>query len=189
MFGPDETLHVGVVDVGSNSVRFVVFDGAARSPAYFYNEKVMCALGAGLSQTGRLNPRGRERALDALCRFAALGRGMGLQSTMAVATAAVREAEDGPDFVAEVARRTGMRLDVIPGDEEARLSAQGVMLGWPGSYGLVCDIGLRRFPGISQRWWTACTPTWAARRGCGSSLWAGLGGRSPGWTWSGGNGR
>nr|WP_246045422.1 Ppx/GppA family phosphatase [Rubellimicrobium roseum] len=136
-----QTLHVGVVDVGSNSVRFVVFDGAARSPAYFYNEKIMCALGSGLSDTGRLNPKGRLRAMDALCRFAALARGMGLQTMMAVATAAVREAEDGPEFVAEVERRTGLRLDVIPGDEEARLSAQGVLLGWPRSFGLVCDIG------------------------------------------------
>lgn len=141
LFEPGETLHVGVIDVGSNSVRFVVFDGAARSPAYFYNEKIMCALGAGLSETGRLNPKGRARALDALCRFAALARGMGLQSVMAVATAAVREAEDGPDFVAEVERKTGLALEVIPGDEEARLSAQGVLLGWPGSYGLVCDLG------------------------------------------------
>ncbi|TNC47246.1 Ppx/GppA family phosphatase [Rubellimicrobium rubrum] len=136
-----ETLHVGVIDVGSNSVRFVVFDGAARSPAYFYNEKIMCALGSGLSESGRLNPKGRVRALDALCRFAALARGMGLETMMAVATAAVREAEDGPAFVAEVERRTGLQLQVIPGDEEARLSAQGVLLGWPGSYGLVCDIG------------------------------------------------
>ncbi|MBP1804780.1 exopolyphosphatase/guanosine-5'-triphosphate,3'-diphosphate pyrophosphatase [Rubellimicrobium aerolatum] len=136
-----ETLHVGVIDVGSNSVRFVVFDGAARSPAYFYNEKIMCALGAGLSETGRLNPKGRVRAMDALCRFAALARGMGLETMMAVATAAVREAEDGPAFVEEVERKTGLRLQVIPGDEEARLSAQGVLLGWPGSYGLVCDIG------------------------------------------------
>jgi exopolyphosphatase/guanosine-5'-triphosphate,3'-diphosphate pyrophosphatase len=141
LFEPNETLHVGVIDVGSNSVRFVVFDGAARSPAYFYNEKIMCALGAGLSETGRLNPQGRARALDALCRFAALARGMGLQTIMSAATAAVREAEDGPDFVAEVERRTGIALDVIPGDEEARLSAQGVLLGWPGSYGLVCDVG------------------------------------------------
>jgi exopolyphosphatase/guanosine-5'-triphosphate,3'-diphosphate pyrophosphatase len=141
LFEPGETLHVGVVDVGSNSVRFVVFDGAARSPAYFYNEKIMCALGAGLSETGCLNPKGRARALDALCRFAALARGMGLQSVMAVATAAVREAKDGPAFVEEVERLTGMALEVIPGDEEARLSAQGVLLGWPGSYGLVCDIG------------------------------------------------
>ena len=60
--------RVGVVDVGSNSVRLVVFDGAARSPAYFYNEKIMCALGAGLSDTGRLNPEGRVRALSALRR-------------------------------------------------------------------------------------------------------------------------
>lgn len=139
--GDGAPLHVGVVDVGSNSVRFVVFDGAARSPAYFYNEKVMCALGAGLSETGRLNPKGRVRALDALERFAALSRGMRLPPLMAVATAAVREAQDGPSFVEEVRARSGIALDVIPGDEEARLSAQGVLLGWPGSFGLVCDVG------------------------------------------------
>ena len=52
---------VGVVDIGSNSVRLVVFDGAARSPAYYYNEKIMCALGAGLAETGCLNPEGRAR--------------------------------------------------------------------------------------------------------------------------------
>ena len=57
--------RVGVIDVGSNSVRMVVFDGAARSPAYFYNEKIMCALGAGLSETGHLNPSGRVRAVCA----------------------------------------------------------------------------------------------------------------------------
>ena len=58
--------RVGVVDVGSNSVRMVVFDGAARSPAYFYNEKIMCGLGKGLAQTGRLHPEGKARALSAL---------------------------------------------------------------------------------------------------------------------------
>ncbi len=58
--------RVGVVDIGSNSVRLVVFDGAARSPAYFFNEKVMCALGAGLAESGKLNPDGRLRALSAL---------------------------------------------------------------------------------------------------------------------------
>ncbi len=133
--------RVGVVDVGSNSVRLVVFDGAARSPAYFYNEKIMCALGAGLSETGRLNPEGRTRALAALKRFAALARGMSIPPLTAVATAAVREAIDGPEFCEEVLRETGIILHVIPGEEEARLSAQGVLLGWPGSYGLVCDVG------------------------------------------------
>src|SRR6056297_939892 len=133
--------RVGVVDVGSNSVRLVVFDGAARSPAYFYNEKIMCGLGAGMSDTGRLNPEGRERALAALRRFKLLGDGMGTGALSAVATAAVRDAEDGAEFRDQVERETGIRLWVIDGREEARLSAQGVLLGWPGSYGLVCDIG------------------------------------------------
>lgn len=133
--------RVGVIDVGSNSVRLVVFDGAARSPAYFYNEKIMCALGAGLSQTGHLNPEGRQRAIAAIARFAALAKGMGVPPLTAVATAAVREASDGDAFCRQVLRETGIKLWVIDGREEARLSAQGVLLGWPGSYGLVCDIG------------------------------------------------
>jgi exopolyphosphatase/guanosine-5'-triphosphate,3'-diphosphate pyrophosphatase len=133
--------RVGVIDVGSNSVRMVVFDGAARSPAYFYNEKVMCALGEGLSETGILSVTGRARALSAIKRFQALALGMNLPPLTAVATAAVREASDGPDFCDEVLRETGLKIWVIDGNEEARLSAQGVLLGWPGSYGLVCDIG------------------------------------------------
>ncbi len=133
--------RVGVVDIGSNSVRLVVFDGAARSPAYFYNEKIMCGLGAGMADTGMLNPEGKRRALAALRRFQYLARGMDLPPLTAVATAAVRDAEDGAAFCAQVLRETGLQIHVIDGEEEARLSAQGVLLGWPGSYGLVCDIG------------------------------------------------
>nr|WP_319250298.1 Ppx/GppA family phosphatase [uncultured Celeribacter sp.] len=133
--------RVGVVDVGSNSVRLVVFDGAARSPAYFYNEKIMCGLGAGLRQTGRLNPEGKLRAMSAIKRFQTLARGMGIPPLTAVATAAMREAEDGPAFREEIEQETGLSLWVIDGEEEARLSAQGVLLGWPEADGLVCDIG------------------------------------------------
>ena len=133
--------RVGVVDVGSNSVRMVVFDGAARSPAYFYNEKIMCALGAGVSETGNLNPKGRDRALAAMIRFKHLADGMGLSELTVVATAAVRDAQDGAAFCADVLQHTGLRIWVIDGKEEARLSAQGVLLGWPGAYGLICDIG------------------------------------------------
>lgn len=133
--------RVGVVDVGSNSVRMVVFDGAARSPAYFYNEKIMCGLGKGLAESGRLNPEGRVRALAALKRFALLARGMGIEPLNVVATAAMREAEDGGDFQALIHKETGLKLWIVDGDEEARLSAQGVLLGWPGARGLVCDLG------------------------------------------------
>ncbi|MDO5756031.1 MAG: Ppx/GppA family phosphatase [Rhodobacterales bacterium] len=133
--------RVGVVDVGSNSVRLVVFDGAARSPAYFFNEKIMCGLGAGMAESGRLNAKGRARALNALNRFAHLAEAMDTGPLTCVATAAVRDAADGAEFQAEVKALTGLDLWVIDGREEARLSAQGVMLGWPGAYGLVCDIG------------------------------------------------
>jgi exopolyphosphatase / guanosine-5'-triphosphate,3'-diphosphate pyrophosphatase len=133
--------RVGVVDVGSNSVRMVVFDGAARSPAYFYNEKILAGLGRGLAETGFLNPEGKARALSALRRFALLAEGMNISPMTVVATAAVREASDGAEFRQQVLDETGLRLWVIDGDEEARLSAQGVLLGWPDAAGIVCDIG------------------------------------------------
>ncbi len=133
--------RVGVIDVGSNSVRMVVFDGAARSPAYFYNEKVMAGLGAGMDRTGMLNPQGRERALNAIRRFVALANGMDIPPLTAVATAAVRVASDGDSFRHEVEAETGQVVHIIDGEEEARLSAQGVLLGWPEGEGLVCDIG------------------------------------------------
>ncbi|TCP62183.1 Ppx/GppA phosphatase [Rhodovulum bhavnagarense] len=144
LFGGPEAralARVGVVDIGSNSVRLVVFDGAARSPAYFFNEKVMCGLGAGLGETGRLSAEGRVRALGALKRFALLAEGMGAAPLTVVATAAMRDAEDGPEFRAQIQRETGLKPWVIDGTEEARLSAQGVLLGWPGAEGVVCDIG------------------------------------------------
>ena len=133
--------RVGVIDIGSNSVRMVVFDGAARSPAYFFNEKLLCGLGEGFSETGRLNPEGRKRALAELRRFAVLAEGMEVSPLVAVATAAVRDAEDGAEFQAEVLAETGLKIRVVDGTEEARLSAQGVLLGWPGAQGLICDIG------------------------------------------------
>ncbi|HET9068745.1 MAG TPA: Ppx/GppA family phosphatase [Amaricoccus sp.] len=133
--------RIGVIDVGSNSVRLVVFDGMARSPAYFYNEKVLCGLGAGLGETGALSPEGRARALATLKRFAALAGGMELSGFIAIATAAVRGAADGPAFCDEVERETGLQLHVASGSEEARLAAKGVLLGWPGADGLVCDMG------------------------------------------------
>ena len=133
--------RVGVIDVGSNSVRMVVFDGAARSPAFFYNEKIMCGLGRGLSETGVLHPDGRARALAAMERFVTVARAMDVHPLSAVATAAVREAADGAAFAQDVKAATGLSLSVIPGEEEARLSAQGVLLGWPQAKGLMCDIG------------------------------------------------
>lgn len=133
--------RVAVIDVGSNSVRLVVFDGGARAPAYFFNEKMACGLGADIAQTGRLSIEGRALALETLRRFAELARRMKVSALDAVATAAVREAGDGEEFRDEVERATGLRLRVISGEEEARLSALGVLLGEPQAEGAAADMG------------------------------------------------
>lgn len=131
----------GVVDVGSNSVRLVIFDGEARSPAYFFNEKVLCGLGKGLGESGTLNPEGKQRALVAIRRFQRIAEGLGITPLRAVATAAMREADDGPTFRDQILQDTGLEIEIIDGSEEARLAAQGVLLGWPRATGYVCDIG------------------------------------------------
>ena len=133
--------RIAVIDVGSNSVRLVVFEAAERSPTYFFNEKVACGLGAEIAQTGSLSPEGRASALATLTRFAALAERMRVVAVEAVATAAVRDAEDGAAFCAEVRAATGLRLRVIAGDEEARLSALGVLLAEPATAGIVVDMG------------------------------------------------
>ncbi|MEM9147898.1 MAG: exopolyphosphatase [Pseudomonadota bacterium] len=133
--------RIGVVDVGSNSVRMVVFDGHCRMPAVLFNEKVMCGLGSDLQHSSRLAPKGVERALAALTRFAALAPQMRVGALAGIATAAVRDAEDGLAFVAEVERRTGIRLRVATGSEEAELAAKGVLFGNPTAEGVVVDLG------------------------------------------------
>jgi exopolyphosphatase / guanosine-5'-triphosphate,3'-diphosphate pyrophosphatase len=142
-YGPEaqRLRRIGIVDVGSNSVRLVVFDGMARSPAYFYNEKVLAGLGSGLKESGKLSKKGRERAMVALRRFAGLAERMNLSGIIAVATAAVRDAKDGKDFVATVEKETGLQIQIASGAEEARLAAKGVLLGWPDAEGVVCDMG------------------------------------------------
>ena len=107
--------RIGVIDVGSNSVRMVVFEGDCRSPAVLFNEKVTCALGARLDETGALDPEGKRRALGALRRFAAIASGLHVGALAAVATAAVRDAGDGVAFCAEVEAATGIRLVIASG--------------------------------------------------------------------------
>ena len=136
-----EVKPVAVIDVGSNSVRLVVFDAARRVSVPVFNEKVLCGLGRGIDSTGRLDLEGVELALDALQRFAVLTHSMGVEDLTVIATAAVREAEDGGEFVQAVERRCGLKIKAIPGEEEARLSALGVLSAIPEADGLVGDLG------------------------------------------------
>ena len=92
---------VAVVDIGSNSVRMVVYDGLRRAPSPMFNEKVLCALGRGVAETGALDDEASERALNAIRRFRALCNQMNVSEIFSVATAAVRDASNGLDFIAK----------------------------------------------------------------------------------------
>lgn len=132
---------VAVVDIGSNTVRLVVYDGYRRAPVPMFNESAACGLGAELATTGEIGAGAAGRALRAIARFGRLARGMGVAAPAFIATAAVREAANGGDFVREVGRRCGERVDVLSGEEEARLSAFGVISGMPRADGIVADLG------------------------------------------------
>ena len=133
--------RVGIVDIGSNSIRLVVFDGIARAPLLLFNEKVLCGLGRGLDETGRLNEEGVDSALINLARFVRLAKTMGVGRLDLLATAAVRDASNGRQFAEAVKRRCGVPVRIVSGAEEAKFSALGVLSGTPDADGMMGDLG------------------------------------------------
>jgi len=130
-----------VLDIGSNSVRLVVYDRLERAPVVLFNEKALCGLGRGIEASGRLDPAAMADALATVRRFAALARAMQVETLDAVATAAVRDAANGPAFVEELERECAIAVRVVSGQEEARLSALGVLSAIPAADGVMGDLG------------------------------------------------
>ena len=132
---------VSVVDIGSNSIRLVVYEGLSRSPTVLFNEKVLCGLGKGLAGTGKMDPDGVERALAALKRFRALSLQARASQMYVLATAAAREASNGPAFIADAERILDHEVIVLSGEQEALYSAYGIMSGFHAPDGIVGDLG------------------------------------------------
>lgn len=130
-----------VVDIGSNSVRLVIYRLEGRAMWTVFNEKVLAGLGRGVEQSGRLSPDGVREALGALRRFRAVLDAARPAQIYAVATAAVRDAGDGPAFVRDVLATTGLKVRVLSGEEEARYAALGVLAGCPHADGVAGDLG------------------------------------------------
>jgi exopolyphosphatase/guanosine-5'-triphosphate,3'-diphosphate pyrophosphatase len=138
---PPKYNPVAVVDIGSNSVRLVVYDGLRRSPTPVFNEKILCGLGKGIAITGKLEEVAVVRALAALRRFRTLCKQMNCEDVYAVATAAAREASNGKEFIDEAEKALDAKIKVLSGKEEARYAALGVVAGIPNADGLVGDLG------------------------------------------------
>ncbi|MBD3835583.1 Ppx/GppA phosphatase family protein [Brevundimonas sp.] len=132
---------IAAIDIGSNSVRLVLYRLEGRAVWTVFNEKVLAGLGRDLATTGRLSPDGVILAMTALRRFAAVLEGVRPERTLIAATAAVREAADGPEFCERVAAETGLRIRVLTGEEEAKYAAMGVLAGAPDAHGVSADMG------------------------------------------------
>lgn len=132
---------MAVVDIGSNSVRLVVYEGAVRAPAAIFNEKVQAGLGRSIASTGALDPGAVERTLVSLARFRSILSILGVKNVRAIATAACREASNGPAFIARGAKALGVDIDVLSGVEEAELAANGIMMGFETPDGITGDLG------------------------------------------------
>ncbi len=142
-FAPPPLLpRCGVVDLGSNSVRLVVYEGNTRNPMPIFNEKAVLRLGRGLQTTGRLNEDGMAQALTVMHRYHAVARAMGAEPFEVLATAAVRDANNGPAFVASLRERLpGVPIHILSGIEEAAFAAEGMLCGIPAADGVLADIG------------------------------------------------
>ncbi|HSU04841.1 MAG TPA: Ppx/GppA family phosphatase, partial [Acetobacteraceae bacterium] len=137
-----EAPRCGVVDLGSNSVRLVVYEGHRRNPVAIFNEKAVLRLGRGLEATGRLNQEGVGQAVTVMRRYLAVARAMRADPLEVLATAAVREASNGPEFVRRLgADLPGIPIRVLSGDEEGEYSALGVICGIPKADGILAGIG------------------------------------------------
>jgi exopolyphosphatase / guanosine-5'-triphosphate,3'-diphosphate pyrophosphatase len=140
---PDEQRAgtVAVIDIGSNSVRLVAYEGLTRSPAPIFNEKVLAGLGRGVASTGKLPEDGVKDALQALTRFRGLSEVMQIDHVFVLATAASRDASNGAAFLAKAEEILGTKIDLISGPREAKLSAMGIISGISNPDGLVGDLG------------------------------------------------
>ncbi|CAL8973333.1 Guanosine-5'-triphosphate,3'-diphosphate pyrophosphatase [Rhodoplanes serenus] len=132
---------VGVIDIGSNSIRLVVYEGLTRSPTPIFNEKVLAGLGREVLSTGLLAADAVERAYQSLRRFRVLCDTIGVKRLWVVATAACRDAENGPEFIRQAQRICRAKIDVLSGKREAMLSALGIVSGIHEPDGIVGDLG------------------------------------------------
>ena len=132
--------RIAIIDIGSNSVRLVVYGGPPRAPSVLLNEKVTARLGRNMGETGELSQKAMKTALAALARYAALLALMDVRDVETVATAAVRDASNGEAFLAAV-RALGLDPRLLSGEEEATASANGVIAAFPGATGAVADLG------------------------------------------------
>ena len=134
-------VRVGVIDVGSNSVRLVIYDELKRVPIPIFNEKIMCALGKDIHKTKKLNKSGKKSAKNAIIRFVYMAHLMQVKKLFVFATAAVRESKDGKSFILDLEQHLNIKIKILSGKTEAKLAGLGVIAAIPEASGIIGDMG------------------------------------------------
>ncbi|MDB2414457.1 Ppx/GppA family phosphatase [Rickettsiales bacterium] len=136
-----ENHPIAIIDIGSNSVRLVIYDALKRAPMPIFNEKLLCGLAKNMDSTGVLNEEAVPLAIQTIRRFIQLALIMNSSEIHLIATSAVRDAKDGRDFVKEIEKEHKIEVQIIEGEKEAELAGYGILSSIPGSKGVVADLG------------------------------------------------
>ncbi len=153
--------RIGIIDIGSNSIRLVVFDGPKRSPLYLYNEKVFFRLGLQSFGKKAFDNATLKAVSRIINRYVAICRNMEINKIIMFGTSALREASNSDVLVEVIRKNTNIRVDVISGEKEAFYAAQGILLGFPNAEGIICDLGGNsvEFASICKRVIAECNST------------------------------
>ena len=153
--------RIGIIDIGSNSIRLVVFDGPKRSPLYLYNEKVFFRLGMQSFGKKAFDTATTKAVSRIINRYVAICRNMEINKIIMFGTSALREASNSDVLVEVIRKNTNIRVDVISGEKEAFYAAQGILLGFPNAEGIICDLGGNsvEFANICKRVIAECNST------------------------------
>ena len=153
--------RIGIIDIGSNSIRLVVFDGPKRSPLYLYNEKVFFRLGMRSFGGKPFDSETIEAVSDIINRYVSICRNMEISKIIMFGTSALREASNSNVLVEDIRKKTNIGIDVISGEKEAFYAAQGILLGFPDAEGIICDLGGNsvEFANICKRVIAECNST------------------------------
>ena len=130
-----------IIDLGSNSIRMLIYDNILNSQIPVFNEKAVCQLGKNLDRTGKLDPKGAEFALTVLKRFKQILSNLKVKKYKAIGTAALRESTDAKEFITKSQKIIKKKIIVLSGNKEAENSALGVVIGFQKVNGVVADLG------------------------------------------------
>lgn len=130
-----------ILDIGSNSIRMVIYETQGRFPVPIFNEKILCGLGRGLDVDRRLAQDAVDRAQNAIIRWVKLAQQMQIGQIDMLATAALRDAKNADALCRPIKKATGLEMRVISGAEEARLAGLGVLSAIPSARGVIGDLG------------------------------------------------